>query len=1017
MMKRLSLLFLIFIICSSHVAPDWNRSLLPPEPTSPVEPLMVRPFSDDVCCRQWVDSVMEELSLEERIGQLFIYTIAPQPTKKNRELLRKVVKDYKVGGLLFSGGQIQNQVTLTNEAQRMAEVPLLMTFDGEWGLAMRLRDTPSFPKNMILGCIQDDSLIYEYGREVARQCRELGVQVNFAPVADVNINPENPVINIRSFGESPVNVASKVIAYATGLEAGGVLSVCKHFPGHGDTDTDSHEALPLLPFSRERLDSVELYPFKKAIRAGVSGIMVGHLEVPVFEVRDGLPSSLSRNVVYDLLMRELKFQGLVFTDALAMKGVGESFTLCLQALKAGNDLLLVPRRIKEEVAAVMAAVKRGELTREEIDTKCRKVLTYKYVLGLNKRPYVRLSGLNSRLDRPYTRDLIRRLNLAAITVLGNQTGLLPLDPVVRETAVLHVGDEKTLKPFIKELGTFTHPVEFVLSKDMTDENRKQLTDSLAKYKRILVCITERQLADYQSFFEHFVSDVPTVFLAFVSGKELVPLEQAMARAGAVVLAHSAEEDVQQQVAKILYGKECANGRLSASIGTSFAAGAGVDVGPTSVPHFIPDEHGMNSNILSAIDSIAEEGIRAGAYPGCQVVVWKDGQEMYNKAFGTHVWGRSQGGDTEHPVVVKPTDVYDIASLTKTTATLLAVMKLYDEGKLNLTDRIGDILPFLKNTDKRNITIRELLLHESGLPSTLLFYEDAIDKTSYRGGLYKSKADKQHTVRIGAATWANPGFRFKPRLVSSVRTATHTWQVTDSLWLDRSFRQTYLKKIADATLKDKRYRYSCVGFIVLQQVVEALSGMPLDAYLEQEFYAPMGLTHTAYLPLRRLPKSEIVPSSSDPFLRKTILCGFVHDESAAFQGGVSGNAGLFSNAGEVAKIYQMLLNGGELDGKRYLSRETCHLFTTTVSSKSRRGLGFDKPDSRQLEKSPCGKSAPASVYGHTGFTGTCAWVDPDNRLVYVFLSNRIYPDVWNTKLMKLDIRTRIQDVIYRSLMKQ
>lgn len=491
----------------------------------------------------------------------------------------------------------------------------------------------------------------------------------------------------------------------------------------------------------------------------------------------------------------------------------------------------------------------------------------------------------------------------------------------------------------------------------------------------------------------------------------------MARAGAVVLAHSAEEDVQQQVAKIMYGKECANGRLSASIGTSFAAGAGVDVGPTSVPHFIPDEHGMNSNILSAIDSIAEEGIRAGAYPGCQVVVWKDGQEMYNKAFGTHVWGRSQGGDTEHPVVVKPTDVYDIASLTKTTATLLAVMKLYDEGKLNLTDRIGDILPFLKNTDKRNITIRELLLHESGLPSTLLFYEDAIDKTSYRGGLYKSKADKQHIVRIGAATWANPGFRFKPGLISSVRTATHTWQVTDSLWLDRSFRQTYLKKIADATLKDKRYRYSCAGFIVLQQVVEALSGMSLDAYLEQEFYAPMGLTHTAYLPLRRLPKSEIVPSSSDPFLRKTILCGFVHDESAAFQGGVSGNAGLFSNAGEVAKIYQMLLNGGELDGKRYLSRETCHLFTTTVSSKSRRGLGFDKPDSRHPEKSPCGKSAPASVYGHTGFTGTCAWVDPDNRLVYVFLSNRIYPDVWNTKLMKLDIRTRIQDVIYRSLMKQ
>lgn len=1014
MMKRLLFFLLVFMVCCGHVASDRSLSLVPPEPTAPVEPLMIRPFADDVRCRQWVDSVMEELTLEERIGQLFIYTIAPQPTKKNRELLRKVVKDYKVGGLLFSGGQLQNQVTLTNEAQRMAEVPLLMTFDGEWGLAMRLRGTPSFPRNMVLGCIQDDSLIYEYGREVARQCRELGVQVNFAPVADVNINPENPVINTRSFGESPVNVASKVIAYATGLESGGVLSVSKHFPGHGDTDTDSHKELPLLPFSRERLDSVELYPFKKAIRAGVSGIMVGHLEVPVFEVRNGLPSSLSRNVVYDLLTRELKFQGLVFTDALAMKGVGESATLCLQALKAGNDLLLVPRRIKEEVAAVHAAVKHGELSREEIDAKCRKVLTYKYALGLNKKPHIRLSGLTNRIDRPHTRDLIRRLNLASITVLGNDSELLPLDPVVRKVAVLNVGEPNGLKPFLKELSVYTQPKEFCLTQDMTEENRIQLMDSLANYKRVVVGISGRKLASYKSFFDNFTLGVPVTFVAFVSGKELVPIEKCMAKAGAVVLAHSSEDDVQCQVAKILYGKACANGRLSASIGSLFAAGAGTDVGPRTVPHFIPEEHGMNSQKLACIDSIAQEGIRRGAYPGCQIVVWKDGKEMYNKAFGTH--GRmNRNGTAEIPV--KPTDVYDIASLTKTTATLLAVMKLYDEGKLNLTDRIGDILPFLKNTDKRNITIRELLLHESGLPSTLLFYGEAIDKDSYRGGLYKQKPDKLHSVRIGASTWANSNFRFKKGLVSKVRTSSHVWQVSDSLWLDKSFKQIYLKKIADAPLRDKRYRYSCVGFIVLQQVVETLSGLPLDAYLEKVFYAPMGLTHTAYLPLQRLPKEEIVPSSSDPFLRKTVLRGYVHDESAAFQGGVSGNAGLFSNAGEVAKIYQMLLNGGELDGKRYLSRETCRFFTTSVSKISRRGLGFDKPDSRHPEKSPCGKLAPASVYGHTGFTGTCAWVDPDNRLVYVFLSNRIYPDVWNTKLMKLDIRTRIQDAIYRSLIKE
>ena len=330
--------------------------------------------------------------------------------------------------------------------------------------------------------------------------------------------------------------------------------------------------------------------------------------------------------------------------------------------------------------------------------------------------------------------------------------------------------------------------------------------------------------------------------------------------------------------------------------------------------------------------------------------------------------------------------------------------------------MSDYLPYLQDTDKRNITVRELLFHQSGLPSTLLFYQDAIDEDSYEGTLFKARPDKLHPARIGRQTWANPNFRFRPGLTSKVRTAECTLQVCDSLWLNKSFKKEYLQKIADAPLRDKRYRYSCVGFILLQQVVEARAGMPMDEFLAQEFYTPMGLKRTGYLPLRFLSKEEIVPSSVDPFLRKTVLQGFAHDESAAFQGGVSGNAGLFSTAEEVAQIYQMLLNGGELNGKRYLSKETCRLFTTTVAKGCRRGLGFDKPDVQNPAKSPCALSAPASVYGHTGFTGTCAWVDPDNGLVYVFLSNRIYPEVWNAKLLKSDIRERIQEAMYWAVLK-
>ena len=1039
-MKKLLLSFLM--ICSCCAGFNAQAHSLPAQqsPIVPVEPILIRQFSGDEQCRQWVDSVMDRMNLKERIGQLFIYTIAPQQNKANRDLLRKVVDDYKVGGLLFSGGLIENQVALTNEAQKMADVPLMITFDGEWGLSMRLRGTPVFPRNMVLGCIQDNKLLYEYGREMARQCRELGVQVNFAPVADVNINPKNPVINTRSFGESPANVADKVIAYSRGLEEGGVLSVSKHFPGHGDTDVDSHHSLPVLSFSRARLDSVELYPFRKAIQAGLSGMMVGHLEVPVLEPKRGVPSSLSRKVVHDLLTQEMKFQGLVFTDALAMKGVSTTDqTVCLKALKAGHDLLLVPRRIKEEVDAVLNAVKNGELTEAEIEAKCRKVLTYKYALGLSKKPFVRLSGLGNRINTAHTRDLIRRLNQAAITVLQKKGNMLPLDADTREVAVLNVGDAKEIQPFLKELSGYikASTAVFQLKKELPEVARKQLRDSLSQYKRILVCVTDHRLIPYQAFFNEFAPDVPVAYLLFIPGKQVLQIRRGVSAADAVILAHSSMDDVQEQVARILYADATADGHLSASIGNLFATGDGLAITPKTPRHFVPDEYGVNSRLLARIDDIAKEGIKEGAYPGCQIVVLKDGKEMYNKAFGTHTWGGIIGiSANKLPAAVSvpgaglpvsPTDVYDLASLTKTTATLLAVMKLYDKGRLSLTDRASDYLPWLQDTDKKDITIRQLLLHESGLPSTLLFYQEAIDEDSYTGTLFKARPDATHSVQIGTRTWANPKFRFKKGLTSKVRTAEHTLQVSDSLWLNRSFKEEYRQKIVKAPLRDRRYRYSCVGFILLQQVVEARTGMSMDAFLEQEFYAPMGLKRTGYLPLQGaaavgiasgtytpVPKAEIIPSSIDPFLRKTVLQGFVHDESAAFLGGVSGNAGLFSNATEVARIYQMLLNGGELDGKRYLSPETCRVFTATVSRISRRGLGFDKPDRQNPAKSPCAAAAPATVYGHTGFTGTCAWVDPTNGLVYVFLCNRIYPDVWNTKLMKLDIRTRIQEVVYQAL---
>lgn len=995
LLNLLLLLLLAFCVSSQSIAQ--------------VEPLLLYKLKQDQKCKQWVESQLQQMSLKEKVGQLFIYTIAPDRGKKNIALLKDVVRTYKVGGLLFSGGKVDNQAIVTNQAQRMADIPLMITFDGEWGLSMRLRGTPVFPKNMVLGCIQDDRLIYEYGQEMARQCRELGVQVNFSPVADVNINPRNPVINVRSFGENPRKVANKVIAYASGLESGKVLSVAKHFPGHGDTEVDSHKALPVLPFSRERLDSVELYPFKEFIRAGLSGVMVGHLQVPVFDPVGGLPSSLSHNIVYDLLTEELAFKGLIFTDALAMKGVSSAENVCLQALKAGNDVVLAPRNLKKEIENVLLAIKKGEFSENEIEERCRKVLMYKYALGLNRQPTIRLAGLEKRINTPQTRDLIRRLDLAAITVLSNRRNVLPLHPDVKQVALLNVGKPDDLDVFAKQLSKYTSVKRFELGRKMSDSAQSLLRDSLSQYKRIIVSVTEMRLASYQSFFAKFAPKVPVIYVFFTPAKLMLQIHRAVSVASSVLLGHSLDEDVQERIADVLFGKASADGRLSAGIGGLFDAGDGITLTPSTPYHFIPEEYGMRSEVLNRIDTIATQGIFAGAYPGCQVVVLKDGKTMYDKSFGAYTY--------ENERKVGANDMYDLASLSKTTGTLLAVMKLYDKGRFSLSDKIADYLPFLQRTNKAKITIRELLLHQSGLPSGLVFYQDAIDKKSYSGSLFRPQRDALHSVQVGPKTFAQPNFRFKEGLTSTVGGGDYTLHVSDSLWLHKSFKGVMLKKIADAPLKGKKYVYSCLGFILLQQLVEQLTGMPMNEYLAHEFYEPMGLEHTAYLPLRSFHKENIVPSTIDGFLRKSTLQGYVHDESAAFLGGISGNAGLFSTARDVARVYQMILNGGELDGQRYLSKETCLLFTTETSTISRRGLGFDKPDSEDVGSSPCGPSAPASVYGHTGFTGTCAWTDPENGLVYVFLSNRTYPDAWVNKLSKLEIREHIQEVLYQALIKQ
>ena len=961
--------------------------------------ILNRGKADSQECKEWVESRLAKMTLKEKIGQLFIHTVPLHDTEANRKNIRNAIKEYKIGGILFSDGKVVNQVTLTNYAQELADIPLMITFDGEWGLNMRLKEIPAFSRNRVMGCIQDNELLYEYGKEVARQFREIGVHVNFAPVADVDNNPLNPVINTRSFGGDVRNVTGKVIAYSRGLEDGGVLSVSKHFPGHGDTNVDSHKALPVLKFTRERLDSIEMYPFRKAIEAGLGGVMVGHLEIPALSKK---PSSLSPEIL-DILQEEFGFKGIAFTDALEMKGVSNNLNVCAQALMAGNDMLLPPRNLKREMDGVLAAVKAGKLTEEYLTEKCRKVLTFKYALGLHEPPFIQLSGIEKRLNRPSTQDLRDRLEKAAVTVVGNEGGVLPMDVDLKNTAILNIGKSSEGKIFHQQLNKYMK-VDRILAHP---DSITTLSKRLAKYDRVIVAIHTEKYAAYQGMLATLASKLPLSYVYFTPLKNIYRKGVAWKKAASVILGHVGSATVQQFVAEVMMGREKATGRISVEVKDYRLPGEGVDL--ESTKKYRPEDYGMDASVLSKVDEIALEGIKAKAYPGCQVLIMKDGLPVYDKCFGTFTYEDSKKVEPEH--------LYDIASLTKTTGTLLAVMKLYDEGKFGLTDPISKYVPAMKGSRKGRITIEDLLYHQSGLPGSHPFYREAINDSSYTGGFFKGRIDANHHLRVDRRLYVVDDFKYKDEYLSSASSEDYPLQVAENLFVSPSFPEKILEMIASdkVPLRDRRYRYSCLNFVLLKEMVEQISGMPMDEYLEKEFYAPMGMKSTLYNPLRRFQPEQIVPTIQKDYLRgRKELRGYVHDEIAAFMGGVSGNAGLFSNARDVAKVYQMLADGGQYGGKRYLSLETCQLFMNKKSRISRRTLGFDKPEPTP-GKGPCADEAPKEVVGHTGFTGTCAWADPKNGLVFVFISNRIYPRPFDHKgLMTLKIRPRIQQLMYQAL---
>jgi len=753
---------------------------------------------------------------------------------------------------------------------------------------------------------------------------------------------------------------------------------------------------------------VELLPFKRYIYDGFAGIMTGHLYVPTLDKTPNLASSFSQSIVTRLLKEELGFQGLCFTDALAMKGAStnKADNPSVKALKAGNDILLASASPISDFAAIKAAITDGILNLEDIEAKCRKILQYKYIVGLNNYKPIAIEGLSDRLNSSHATWLVAKLNAEAITVLKNESDVLPIKGLdKKKIAVLSVGDVVG-NNFQKTLNRYDSIACFSIGRNTSAAEIQRVYTQLEKYDLIICGIHTVRIPESVAI-RQLASKKEVIYTFFTLPYFCKDYKNSIMNAKALIMGYEGTPLAQEYAAQVIMGGIAAKGKLAVSIPGLYFAGTGIFTEKTRLGFHEPEEVGMNLVRLNVIESIVKEGLDEKAFPGCQVLVVKDGMVIYDKSFGYY--------DYENRQKVTDRSVYDLASVSKASGTLLAVMKAYDEKKFTLNNKISDYVTELKGSDKKDLTIRELLYHQSGIIPTISFYLNAIDKDSYTGSLYSGTKKATHPVRFDGKTYVRNDFLYNQSDVSNVRKNGFTTEVARDFYVHDSFKDTIIQEIKNSRLGTRgKYQYSCVNFILLKMMVESQMNEPMDKLLRRNFYDKVGAKLTTYNPLAIMDTMQIVPTENDLFVRRQLLRGYVHDEAAAFQGGVSGNAGLFSNAADLAKVLQLFLNQGSYGGEQLLSTETTRLFTQSKSPASRRGLGFDKPQVGNPRLSPCGTLAPASVYGHTGYTGPCFWIDPDNQLMYIFLCNRVYPTRANNKLGSLDIRTRIQDAIYKSI---
>ncbi len=971
----------------------------PPDSSKPAgirkPPVTLKPENIEVFPENaWADSILAALTIDEKIGQFFMISAYSNRKEPEYKAMESLIRQYNPGGILFFQGGPGRQAVLTNRYQAAARVPLLIGLDAEWGLGMRLDSTISYPRQMTLGAIRDNDLIYQMGLEIGRQCRRIGVNVNFAPVADINTNPRNPVIGNRSFGDNKVNVAGKASAYMRGLQHQRVIAVAKHFPGHGDTDTDSHHVLPVLKHSRERLVEEELFPFRRMISDSLTAVMSGHLHVPAIDTQEVLPASLSSHILGGVLRKEMGFKGLLFTDAMNMKGVlksGKPSEVNLKALLAGNDIVLAPESFKESVEAVKAAYSDGLLDEVFINEKVKRILKAKYFAGLAEYQPVDIRNLAKDINSSRAVSLKRELAEASVAVIKNQGDLIPIAGK-QQFALISIG-EPGETAFYKMLGRLADVRHFSYGKTSADRREfAEILKGTERYARVVVALHNVSSSKSTGYnidpeairmidtLRQIGKKTAVCIFGTPYGLEILPESDAM------IVAYQNDVTAQETAAQIVAGAIESQGVLAVAAGR-FKRGAGIKTGTLDkLAYSSPDPGGLNGDVLASIDYLANDAISKKAFPGCQVLIAHAGKIVFEKSYGKLTYDK--------PGQVNSETLYDLASITKVVSTLQAVMLLYDSKKIALEKKVSFYLPELKGTDKQDITIRELLIHQGGLKSFYpkLWQSTMLSPTELSGKYYSSQPDSIYSLRVAPTLFAR----------STVRDSVWKW-IIESPMAKRS-----------APSRPYPYVYSDLGFFMLQKTVERITGTSLDAFVAKSLYEPLGLAHLLYNPLERYEAGRIAPTEDDSRFRGELLQGTVHDQMAALCGGVAGHAGLFGNAYDLAVLLQMNLWKGRYAGKQFIRPETIELFTK-IQGNSPRALGWNKPRTSG-NSSFLSELVSSASYGHTGFTGNLVWVDPDKDLVFIFLSNRVHPNADNNRINTFKTRRRIQDVAYEALLR-